>query len=169
MKVLLSHIKQRATFAMLFKQLEAMESRKALQVPSCHHLLAKAYCSAHRTITCLPNMLRYIYDSKECCKPSVQHAVWHCQPLCIRDESAGLRRFILYPCGRVVYPLPFFWRGPCRWSYLAYLGGGDKLAHFQLCFSVPRESWVKSEERAGGDGKDLGEHVQFTARGSWEG
>ncbi len=43
------------------------------------------------------------------------------------------------------------------------------LVHFQLCFKEPRANRVKSVQRAGGDGRDLREHVQLAAQGSSEG
>lgn len=53
--------------------------------------------SAQRMIICLPNMLKYIHDLWECRKLLEQHSLWPCQALCIRDESAGQRRFIPPP------------------------------------------------------------------------
>lgn len=35
-------------------------------------------------------------------------SVWSCSPLCIRNENAGLRRFILHPTAVIVYALLFF-------------------------------------------------------------
>lgn len=39
---------------------------------------------------------------------SEKRSVWSCSPLCIRNENAGLRRFILHPAAVIVYALLFF-------------------------------------------------------------
>lgn len=104
-------------FVTYSKQLEATDSHQALQGLQWHHVCLSEIPKVFFMPVLLtewssvyPICWGVLRIYKKCRKLSERQSVWPCQPLCIRDESASSRRFILHPCGRVVYPPPFFWQ-----------------------------------------------------------